>query len=211
MIVWGAKGQARVLREFVSVLGYEIIACFDNDPDIEAPFGDVPLVGGWSAFDQWRVLNTGSVACAVAIGGQNGVDRLNVQKRLTAAGLRPVSLCHPTAFVAANATIGTGTQILALAAVCVDVTLGDACVVNTRASVDHECSIGHSVHIGPGATLCGEVHVEDFAFIGAGATILPRVRIGRKSVVGAGAVVSRDVPPGSRVVGVPARLMKDNS
>ena len=43
------------------------------------------------------------------------------------------------------------------------------------------------------------------AKIGANATILPGVVIGSGALVGAGAVVSKDVPPGVVVAGVPAR------
>jgi acetyltransferase-like isoleucine patch superfamily enzyme len=45
-----------------------------------------------------------------------------------------------------------------------------------------------------------------FAAVGAGATILPGVEIGEGSLVGAGAVVTRDVPPWTIVMGVPARV-----
>jgi acetyltransferase-like isoleucine patch superfamily enzyme len=44
-------------------------------------------------------------------------------------------------------------------------------------------------------------------WIGAHATILGGVTIGDGCVVGAGAVVSRDLPPGSIAVGVPARVV----
>jgi UDP-2-acetamido-3-amino-2,3-dideoxy-glucuronate N-acetyltransferase len=43
------------------------------------------------------------------------------------------------------------------------------------------------------------------ASIGSGATILGGVRVGRGATVGAGAVVTRDVAPGTTVVGNPAR------
>jgi acetyltransferase-like isoleucine patch superfamily enzyme len=46
-------------------------------------------------------------------------------------------------------------------------------------------------------------------YLGAGCLILPGVTVGERAVVGAGAVVTRDVPPGKVVVGVPARVVKD--
>ncbi len=42
-------------------------------------------------------------------------------------------------------------------------------------------------------------------WIGGGAIILPGVSVGDGAIVAAGAVVSRDVAPGTRVAGVPAR------
>jgi UDP-2-acetamido-3-amino-2,3-dideoxy-glucuronate N-acetyltransferase len=47
--------------------------------------------------------------------------------------------------------------------------------------------------------------VERRASLGSGAVILGGVRIGAGALVGAGAVVTRDVPPGATVAGVPAR------
>jgi UDP-2-acetamido-3-amino-2,3-dideoxy-glucuronate N-acetyltransferase len=49
--------------------------------------------------------------------------------------------------------------------------------------------------------------VEDGASLGSGAVVLGGVRIGAGALVGAGAVVSRDVPAGATVAGVPARAM----
>ena len=54
----------------------------------------------------------------------------------------------------------------------------------------------------------GKVVIEDNVHIGTNAVILPNLKIGEGSVIGAGAVVTKDIPRGSIVVGIPARIIK---
>ena len=56
----------------------------------------------------------------------------------------------------------------------------------------------------------GEVVVGERAMIGAGAIVLPGVEIGADAQVAANSLVTRDVPPGATVAGVPAREMGDS-
>lgn len=53
----------------------------------------------------------------------------------------------------------------------------------------------------------GDTIVEDDVWLGAGVTVLDGVTIGRGAVVGAGAVVTKDIPPLSISVGVPAKVV----
>ena len=163
IVFWGAKGHAKVLREFAGRCGYELVAVFDNDPHIAPPFGDVPLYYGRAGFAAWRQAHPDlRAACAVAIGGARGRDRVALLELLAGDGLTPATLLHPSAVIAADARIAPGAQVLAGAVLSVEVTLGKASIINTSASVDHESVLGEGVHVAPGATLAGRVTVGDY-------------------------------------------------
>ena len=57
----------------------------------------------------------------------------------------------------------------------------------------------------PGMERDAPVVIDDYAWIGMRSIILKGVHIGRGAIVGAGSVVTRDVPAGCTVAGVPAR------
>jgi sugar O-acyltransferase (sialic acid O-acetyltransferase NeuD family) len=210
MIFWGATGQAKVLRECMGESGLELVAVFDRQPGLSSPFADVPIHVGRTGFESWLAdqASPEEIGFMVAIGGDRGRDRVEIQAYLASFRLTPLIATHRTAFVAASASIGAGSQVLAHASVCVDVVIGDACVINTAAVVDHECQLADGVHIAPGARLAGCVEVGRYATIGVGATVLPRLAIGEGAVVGAGAVVTHDVPASTTVVGNPAGVLK---
>ncbi len=204
-MLWGATGQAKVVRELLGARA-QIVAMFDNAA-LASPFEGVPIYRGRDGFSEWKGGQSAPYPVfLVAIGGDKGRDRVEIQRFLESAGLVAHVAVHLTAFVADDAVIGRGSQICAQAAVCTLARLGDGCIVNTAASVDHECQLGDGVHIMPGARLAGCITVGSYATIGTNATILPRLRIGEGAMVGAGAVVTKDVPAGAVVVGNPARV-----
>jgi sugar O-acyltransferase (sialic acid O-acetyltransferase NeuD family) len=206
IIFWGATGHAKVLLEALGGVALELVALVDNR-QIPAPIAGVPVLHGEDALSGWLAdrPDRDSLYFAVAVGGARGADRMALFGLLRSLGLHPRTITHRTCFLASNATLGEGCQILAHASVCACANLGNAVIVNTAASIDHDCEIADGVHVAPGARLAGEVVVGPRAFIGTGAIVLPRISIGADAIVGAGAVVTRDVPQGSTVLGNPAR------
>jgi acetyltransferase-like isoleucine patch superfamily enzyme len=53
----------------------------------------------------------------------------------------------------------------------------------------------------------GKIEIHENVFVGAGAIIMYGVTIGRNCIVAAGAVVTKDVPDGSVVAGIPAKII----
>ena len=58
------------------------------------------------------------------------------------------------------------------------------------------------------ADLVKKVVIGDNVHIGVNAMIMPGVTIGNNVVIGVGAIVTKDIPDGSGVAGVPARIIK---
>jgi len=116
--------------------------------------------------------------------------------------------------------IGKGCKIAAFAEIQRGVVVGDRCKIEAFAFIPSGVTIEDEVFIGPHACFTNDkvpravgdwsivpTVVRKGASIGANATVLCGVTIGEDAIVGAGAVVTKDVPPGSVVVGCPAKVV----
>lgn len=121
------------------------------------------------------------------------------------------------AYVGGGTIIGDNTKIGSLAHIDYNVVIGKNCKIEGLAYIPPLSRIGNNVFIGPAAVLTNDpfplsdkmigVKIEDGALICARAVIRAGVTVGRNSVVGMGAVVTKDVPPETVVIGVPARVV----
>ncbi len=135
----------------------------------------------------------------------------------------------------ADTTIGNRFQCGHQVLIRAEITIGDRCVVHHKCTLEGRLRIGHGVKImahvylpsttvignlvfiGPGTTFLNDrlpmrraapvagAHIEDHVTIGGGVTICPGVKIGRGAFVAAGALVTKDVPPYTMAIGVPAQ------
>ncbi|MDJ0689832.1 MAG: DapH/DapD/GlmU-related protein [Xenococcaceae cyanobacterium MO_188.B32] len=90
-----------------------------------------------------------------------------------------------------------------------DITIGDNCLIASH------CGIYANNHgfddplvdiIDQKSTFQG-IAIEDNCWLGSGVKVLDGVTIGKGSIVGAGAVVTKNIPPYSVAVGVPAKVI----
>ena len=115
--------------------------------------------------------------------------------------------------------VGDGTEIGPFVEIQRGAVIGERCKVQSHTFVCDGVEIGNDVFVGHNVVFINDRHprtaaewtlertiVEDGAAIGSGAVILCGVRIGANALVGAGAVVTSDVPAGTTVAGVPARV-----
>jgi acetyltransferase-like isoleucine patch superfamily enzyme len=87
------------------------------------------------------------------------------------------------------------------------VTIGNhVAIANGVTLITHDGGVWVFRQEDPNIQVFGPIVIEDNCIIGQNAVIFPHVRIGANSIIGAGSVVIADVPPGSVVMGVPARV-----
>ena len=130
--------------------------------------------------------------------------------------IHPTAFIHPRAVVLGDVTLGAHASVWPTAVLRGD---SDRIVVGAETNVqdgsvlhaDHglPALVGARVAIGHRAIVHGAV-VEDGCLIGMGSVVLNGARVGAGSIIGAGAVVTEgmQIPPGSLVLGVPARVVR---
>lgn len=206
-VVLGGGGHARVLIDSLKANAAAVYGVLDADRSLWGrDLMGVPILGGDEMLPE--LVQKGVIKFVVGVGavGDNRIRRQLFEMGL-AHGLKPLTVCHPSAVYSPWAQMGAGSVLFPMAVVNAGVVLGVNVIVNTGAIVEHDCVIGDHVHIATGACLSGTVRVENGAHIGAGATVRQCLTIGEGAVVGAGAAVAKDVKAWSVVGGVPARVL----
>jgi acetyltransferase-like isoleucine patch superfamily enzyme len=140
---------------------------------------------------------------------------------------REVRIFHPGLVNLYGCRIGDESKIGAFVEIQKNAQVGSKCKISSHTficegvTIEDEVFVGHGVmfinDLFPRATAAGEMQTEaDWkvvptrvcrgASIGSGAVILCGINIGERAMIGAGAVVTKDVPAGAVVAGVPARV-----
>ncbi|OGY48542.1 MAG: acetyltransferase [Candidatus Buchananbacteria bacterium RIFCSPHIGHO2_02_FULL_40_13] len=120
--------------------------------------------------------------------------------------------------------IGDGSQIGTFVEIQRGAKIGQRCRVQSHTFICEGVTIEDEVFIGHGVMFINDNHpnmektlnktwelkpvlIKAGAAIGSGAIIMGGITIGEKAVIGAGAVVTKNVPAGAIVVGVPAKAL----
>ncbi len=90
---------------------------------------------------------------------------------------------------------------------------GMGVVIGETAEIGDDCTLYHGVTLGGTSWNKGKRHptLMPGVVVGAGAKILGPITIGRDAKVGSNAVVVKDVPDGATAVGIPARILDEQS
>lgn len=82
-------------------------------------------------------------------------------------------------------------------------------VINEATIIGKNCLIFQGVTIGLGTS--GIPYIGDNVILSSGAKIIGGVKIGNNVIIGANAVVTKDIPDNSIAVGIPAKVIAENT
>jgi len=140
------------------------------------------------------------------LGMKDPVPRQKARLLAESCGMVPFSVIHPTAYIAAGATVGVGCFLAPLSVLGHKVKLGDHCLVHFHASVGHDAVIGANCWVLPGARVSGNVQIGEGVLIGSNAFVFQGISIGDHVSIDAMTYVRNDVPSGRVVSGRRGKL-----
>lgn len=209
LLIFGAGGFGREVASWAGRAewgghGYEVAAFIDDN----APASEL---NGRPVMPLEQAATRFPVAGVIATVGDPKLRERLIGKARDAGLVATDPLVHPNVeYDHEYVEFGEGVVVCAGSILTVNI------VVEPHAQINLDCTVGHDAVIGaystlsPGVHISGNVTLERYAFMGTGAVTVNGhpgrpLTIGAGSVVGAGAVVTKDVPGGVTVTGVPAR------
>ena len=114
---------------------------------------------------------------------------------------------HGSVHLGPRVNVGSGCMILSVGGITVgaDTMFAGNCYVG-GGTYDADSPLDRPMNQRP--RRARPVEIGEDCWLGAGVVVIEGVKIGRGSVIGAGSIVTRDIPPYSIAVGVPARVRR---
>lgn len=210
IVLIGGAGTSRDVLALITSINkitpsYEILGVLDDNlPMGTYRYGALSLgpIAKWTSFN-----NISFIDC---LGSPKSYR--NRQKLLDDHHLNKIefeTLIHPSAMIADDVNIGSGSIIYPNVVALSNVSIGKHVTILSGTVLNHDVKVGNWSILASGIMIAGEVKVGDTCYLGASCSIREGINIGNGSLVGMGSAVIRDVKENTVVTGVPANFLRN--
>lgn len=209
LVIFGSGGLARevlwVARDVNRVRPtFEILGFIEDNPDMKGRvLSDLPVLGGFEWIQEHLSPELRGI-CGIG----NTIVRNQIAHRGKKLGLRFTNVIHPSVLRSNYVELGEGVVITAGNILTTQVEIHDHVFLNLDCTVGHDAVLERFVNCAPGCNISGDVRLKQGAHLGTGVKVIQGLTVGEYTKVGAGAVVTRDLPPSSVAVGIPAKVIR---
>jgi len=213
--IYGAGGFARTVAWHVRASNrqeqkYEIVCLISDVPNEHHKIiHEIPVLNLDDAYERYPLARV-----VRAIGNPKASE--GIMDKAAAKGFDFETIIHPNVEMSEYVKIGAGTVILVGSIISTNINIGKHVQINLDCTIGHDAIIEDFSTIAPGVHISGWVHLGKRVRIGTGAIVIDgspekRISIGDDAIIGAGACVTKSIPSGLTVVGVPAKPINRSS
>lgn len=208
IIIYGAGGMAREVAGLIEDINkispsWNILGFIDDFK------GDsCECINGYRILGDHTVLHNYPNGASLVIAVGDPAGRQKVYEKIKAFPLKYPALVHPSARVAASASIGEGSIVSMDVIVQVNSRIGSHVFINMRTVLGHDVVIEDFSTCLVSCIISGNVIIKKGALLGSNCVIKEKLTIGKGAKVSIGAVVSFDVEDGHVAMSRPSISMK---
>ena len=186
---------------------WNLIGYVDDNKNLQGQIiNGKPVVGDIA----WLNNYNNDIYIVVALGGPSMKEKV-----LNSINIRPnvhfATLIHPSAIICKDVQIGEDIIIEGLCFISTNIKIGSHIYIGPQCGIGHDSTIENNSSLYWNVNLSGNVKIKQNSQICTKTTILQGITIGKCTTVGAGAVVVRDLPDNCTAVGIPAKIIKNNT
>lgn len=182
---------------------YHILGFLDDNPSLHGKdlFGYQVLGNVEHIFS----MNLENMAVAVCI--HHPVIKKTIVDKLQHLALDFPNFISPHAWISKGVSWGKGNIIYPGVSINYESIIGDFVIMNMNCALGHHARVGNFCSLAPQVSFGGKTILGSCVDMGISSATLQGRTIGEFSIIGGQSMIIQDVPPRSKVVGVPGKVI----